>query len=187
LVESILKQMGDFGFMEDKSDKEEDREYVIRLLYQDDFCYTGQVLTGTEIKDGRGVFKWPDYSKFSGHFSNDKACGIGRLILSNGDVYEGEWKPIPEDVEISIFDIFLPIKALFDGLGDFIKFNGSHYAGEWKDGKKNGYGKETWPDGTTYLGYHENNVIQGGGIYTKPNGEVYNGNFENGSRNGDGR
>lgn len=101
--------MEDFCFNEDNSEKELNREYVIKLLYQDDFIYTGQVLKGTEIKDGRGILKWPDYSKFMGHFDNDKAYGQGRLVLANGDVYEGEWKPIPEDVKISIFDQFKPI------------------------------------------------------------------------------
>ena len=34
---------------------------------------------------------WPDKSTFFGYFCNNKANGKGRLIHSDGDVYEGEW------------------------------------------------------------------------------------------------
>jgi hypothetical protein len=28
---------------------------------------------------------------YEGYWENDMACGLGRLIHSDGDVYEGEW------------------------------------------------------------------------------------------------
>lgn len=28
---------------------------------------------------------------YEGNWSNDKACGKGKLIHADGDVYEGEW------------------------------------------------------------------------------------------------
>ncbi len=38
----------------------------------------------------RGIQLWPDGSKFEGYWKNDKANGRGRLIHSDGDVYEGK-------------------------------------------------------------------------------------------------
>lgn len=63
------------------------------------------------------------------------AAGKGRLIHSDGDYYEGDWK---ED------------KAY--GVGVYNHVNGAKYQGEWKEDKQHGTGEETWPDGASYKG-----------------------------------
>ena len=51
--------------------------------------------------DRLGSFYSVDDNKFEGFWKNDNAKGRGRLIHSDGDVYEGEWKESPE---YGIFD-----------------------------------------------------------------------------------
>jgi hypothetical protein len=66
------------------------------------------------------------------------ANGKGRLIHSDGDVYEGEW---------------LNDKA--HGKGTYIHMDGAKYTGEWREDKQHGFGVETWPDGARYEGNYE--------------------------------
>mmetsp|Transcript_23302 Transcript_23302/g.20677 ORF Transcript_23302/g.20677 Transcript_23302/m.20677 type:complete len:259 (+) Transcript_23302:59-835(+) len=167
LVEEINDQLGDFQFIEDSSIKEEQREYVIRLPSEGGFSYTGQVLKSTEVKEGKGVLKYPDLSVFYGHFNNNIATGSGRLILSTGDVYEGEWRQFP-----NLEDIFKPLKSILHGQGTFLKFISGYYTGEWKQGRKHGFGKEIFEDGSQYSGYYEEGEMTGDGIMVKSDGQV---------------
>ena len=43
------------------------------------------------MRQGFGLQYWPDGSKYHGQWLEDKAHGIGRLILADGYVYWGEW------------------------------------------------------------------------------------------------
>ena len=144
-------------------------------------------MKATGEKDGKGVLKYSDLSVFYGHFRNDKVEGTGRLILSQGDVYEGEWKPVPDEEIINLIAIFCPLKATFHGKGTKIEFNKGHYTGDWENGQKHGYGNEFFSDGSEYNGFYESDLFNGGGIYKKIDGEIYNGNFLNGERSGDGK
>ena len=64
---------------------------------------------------------------------NDKANVRGKLIHSDGDIYEGEW---------------LEDKA--HGYGVYTHIDGAKYEGNWKEDKQDGSGKESWPDGASY-------------------------------------
>ena len=46
------------------------------------------------------------------------------------------------------------------GFGEIILANGEKYEGEYKYGKKDGYGKYTYPDGKINEGIFENPSIQ---------------------------
>ena len=41
------------------------------------------------------------------------------------------------------------------------------------EGKKNGHGKFTWPDGSIFEGELKNNTIEGTGKFRWPNGKTY--------------
>jgi hypothetical protein len=58
------------------------------------------------------------------------------------------------------------------------------YQGEWKGGKPNGYGKETYPGGSTYTGEFQNDKRHGLGIYVFSKGSVYAGAWCNGLQDG---
>ncbi|CAI2362057.1 unnamed protein product [Moneuplotes crassus] len=183
VVDGINEQLGDFQFIDDTPENEQNREYTVRLNLGNGYSYTGQVLKATKVMDGKGVIKYPDLSVFSGHFKNNCAAGLGRLILSTGDVYEGEWAEAHHPPDDSPFMI---LKSWPHGEATFIKLNGDHYSGEWSKGMKCGYGKQAFQDGSEYNGYYENDMMNGGGILRSPDGQTYNGNFVNGVKEGDG-
>jgi hypothetical protein len=54
--------------------------------------YEGEWDLKGEIPDGEGTKVWPDGSIYVGMFRAGLAHGKGRLIHSDGDVYEGDWK-----------------------------------------------------------------------------------------------
>eukprot|EP01022_Parablepharisma_sp_SALTPOND_P012973 TRINITY_DN1691_c0_g1_i1.p2 TRINITY_DN1691_c0_g1~~TRINITY_DN1691_c0_g1_i1.p2 ORF type:complete len:424 (+),score=44.61 TRINITY_DN1691_c0_g1_i1:5377-6648(+) len=111
-------------------------------------------------REGRGIQIWPDGSKYTGYWRNDKANGKGRLIHADGDVYEGQW---------------LNDKA--HGHGTYIHVDGSLYKGEWKEDKQHGYGVETWADGATYEGNYEHGKKHGIGKFKWVDGSTYEGQF----------
>jgi len=52
--------------------------------------YTGQYVAN--LKDGEGVFQYPDGSKYQGNWRHDKRHGDGVYWYPNGDIYSGEWR-----------------------------------------------------------------------------------------------
>ena len=62
-----------------------------------------------------------------------------------------------------------------------LKLGAATYEGEVKNGKANGIGIFTFPDGSTYEGKVKKNKIHGKGKYTDSNGIVYEGKFRFGS------
>ena len=61
------------------------------------------------------------------------ANGQGRLIHSDGDVYEGSWK-----------------NDKSHGYGIYYHADGSSYCGEWEEDLQHGYGVEKWVNSYTY-------------------------------------
>jgi hypothetical protein len=55
-----------------------------------------------------------------------------------------------------------------------------------KEGVKNGHGKYTWPDGSSYVGEYLDDKKHGKGTMTFANGDVYTGAFVWGSMAGEG-
>ena len=53
-------------------------------------------LTHTEfangLRNGKGIYKYPDNSVYEGEYKNDKKHGKGIFRYSNGDVYDGSYK-----------------------------------------------------------------------------------------------
>ncbi len=63
---------------------------------------------------------------------------------------------------------------------------GTRYVGEWQDGKKQGHGTYTWPDGDEYVGEWRDGKKHGQGTYTWPDGDEYVGEWKNGQEHGQG-
>ena len=57
-----------------------------------------------------------------------------------------------------------------NGQGTFTLPDGRKYVGELKDGEPNGQGTETFPDGDKYVGKWKNGEYHGQGTYTYPDG-----------------
>jgi hypothetical protein len=80
-------------------------------------------------------------------FEDDRACGIGTLIYSNGDVYEGSWDQDQRH-----------------GFGKFVSVHNGQsvmYEGGWKDGIKEGRGKLTFANGDYFEGKWVKGLLDG--------------------------
>jgi hypothetical protein len=54
------------------------------------------------------------------------------------------------------------------------------YEGDWKAGKPDGFGKETYPDGSSYTGRFQHDLRQGAGTYTAGDKVEYPGFWRDG-------
>ena len=64
--------------------------------------------------------------------------------------------------------------------------DGTIYKGEFKEGNRNGHGTVNFPDGTIYEGEFKEGELNGHGTVNFPNGSKYEGEFKDGRRNGHG-
>ena len=67
---------------------------------------------------------------------------------------------------------------VWKGFGD--KDTHRVYKGEWKNGKPNGLGVMTYPDGHKYVGEWKNGKYNGQGTFSWSNGNKYVGEFKDG-------
>ena len=74
-----------------------------------------------------------------------------------------------------------------NGTGTFTWPNGMMYVGEWRDDMSNGTGTFTWPDGGRYVGEFRDGKYHGTGTYTWPDGRRYVGEWRDGKQNGTGK
>ena len=149
----------------------------IKFIYRDKIknkivfsIYQGECKKGTQIRHGRGLFKWVDGEKFIGYWVNDKREGKGINCYKNGNLYEGMYKDGKKE-----------------GKGRYEWKNGDIYEGEWKNGVKEGEGIYYCSNGDIYRGSFVNDKISGKGVYTWKNEVQYVGEFKNNNINGFGR
>ena len=76
---------------EQELSKKEDMEETSGVQC-DDGVYRGQLIPGTNTREGVGMIAFEDMSIYEGEWSNDKPHGKGRHYMSNGDLYEGEYE-----------------------------------------------------------------------------------------------
>ena len=143
------------------------------------------------IKDGFGIQKWFDGSKFVGYFKDSKSNGLGRFVDDENNYLFGNFI----DDQIEGFGIYHNKNGtsymgewsndLQDGIGIENWKDGSFYSGEFSEGKKNGLGHYIWSDGSEYRGEWKNNGLNGYGIYSYANKKkVYYGEWDNTMMNG---
>ena len=60
------------------------------------------------------------------------------------------------------------------------------YAGNYNNGKRDGIGKMSFPDGSKYFGEWSKNQMHGEGTYKYNNGDIYSGAWDNGQKSGAG-
>ncbi|HEY8612590.1 MAG TPA: hypothetical protein VIL69_15045 [Roseomonas sp.] len=106
-----------------------------------------------------------------GAFTAGRVNGPGMRILSNGDLYNGE---------------FRDGRASGRGVLQFRGSDGSTYEGEFRDDLPSGQGTRTWRNGARYAGRWVAGVPHGVGTMNYGNGTSYAGGWQNGQRNGTG-
>lgn len=95
--------------------------------------------------------------------------GEGKAVLSNGDIYIGEWND-----------------GRLDGIGVLMKVNHSRYHGQFKQNQMHGYGKLTFinKEIVTMEGFWDHNLLNGESIITYKDGSKYVGTIKNFLREG---
>merc|ERR1712100_490914 len=119
--------------------------------------YTGAYVAN--LKDGEGVFEYPDGSKYQGNWRHDKRHGDGVYWYANGDIYSGEWK-----------------FGTKHGRGTFIHAeSNAKLIGTYVDGK---YVKGKWVmSDATYTGGYKDNKPFGPGQFVFGNGNRQDGQY----------
>lgn len=162
---------------------------VIETLFPDPEPIIQSGCLEGNCEDGKGMYAYPDGSKYEGEFENSKPNGEGVLTYPNEDFYFGYFKD-----------------GLKDGKGTFHYADNTKTTGEWRrgeyignslieDGKvgcvegdcKNGNGTYIYKDGAAkFIGTFSNGMPDGDGTIFYANGESYKGEWALGSFNGEG-
>ena len=108
-------------------------------------------------------------NQYIGSLVDNKPHGKGKMNLSDGSVYEGQWERGSK------------IK------GKMTFANGAVYEGDWKWNQRSGKGTYTWNSGKVYEGDWKFDRISGKGKMKYKNGNVYEGDWEDHKRNGKGK
>jgi hypothetical protein len=144
-------------------------------------------------KNGLGKLIKEDGSVYFGFFSENKFDGQGVLIRENGDYYLGTWKSGTAEGKGQIVLSSQGIKFegnfqdnLREGYGEESYSDGSVYKGNYKNNEKDGEGTYTWPDRTVYTGSFKCSMLHGYGEMTWTDGRSYKGNFSENKLHGKG-
>ncbi|MGH1440599.1 MAG: C13 family peptidase [Cellvibrionaceae bacterium] len=157
------------------------------ITFGDDRVYKGEVNNGKA--NGQGILTF-GAGEYIGEFKDNQFDGTGKLVRTNGDIYEGGFK-----------------ENLFDGEGLFTSASGKIYkgrfekgsiidVGDYRDGQASYTGEfKQWAfhglgdysdDTQSYQGQFADNVFNGSGEYKNNKGETYSGEFVNGLYHGEG-
>ena len=97
--------------------------------------YKGQFKNG--LKEGQGLYSWPDGAWYDGQFQSDRENGFGTYHFSNGDEYIGNF-----------------FNGRLHGNGTYTwASGGAKYVGEHVMDARTGYGKIIYKDGAEFEGY----------------------------------
>jgi hypothetical protein len=107
---------------------------------------------------------------YEGNIRNSTFNGKGKLILSNGIIYEGDF-----------------VDGEKSGSGTIFYPDGTVYEGQIEKGELKGKGKMTWKNRYEYEGDFKFNKFIGNGILKGPSGDVYEGEFVNNLFHGNGK
>ena len=122
-------------------------------------------------ENGRGTYRYPDGSEYSGDFRSAKMHGQGTYVYAGrGEKYVGEWR-----------------NGVINGQGTYYYRSGNRYDGEWRNGRKQGQGTYLYAGrGDKYVGNFANDQPSGQGVYYYSNGDRYEGEWRSGRKHGQG-
>lgn len=127
--------------------------------FQGGCLYSGARDAETRRPHGLGAMLFGGEScVYVGEWAQGRRHGVGRMVWSNRDQYEGCW----EDDTMC-------------GQGEFMRADGSNYKGSWKDGRPQGEGQMVHTSGRQYEGNWVQGKIDGTGAFRFESGAVYDG------------
>ena len=132
------------------------------------------------------------YSKNVNYFKESIAYPIKNKIDADIEkvfsrINNGEDVILKSDIEGSEYEVIDQILKFSNRIDMLIfefhwiyKADKTKYIGQFKDGKFDGQGTYTYPDGTKYIGQFKDGLPNGQGTYTYPDGIKYTGQFKDG-------
>lgn len=139
----------------------------------------------SNIEESKAIF--PD-GEYFGKMENGIANGLGKMIYTDGSIFNGEWK----NGEINGNGCWIGTKkdtitgefqnGLMHGYAESTSAYGEYY-GSWENGKKSGIGSFFYGDGSVYDGSWEDNKKEGLGEIFISNGDSYDGYWSHNKRN----
>ena len=136
--------------------------------YSNGSVYYGQLDEIFE-RTGTGKLVLANGDVYEGEFAGDRLYGKGKYTFANGDVYEGDF-----------------VRNVKHGSGKYVYADGEIYEGGFAEDEREGEGKMTRPDGSSYTGSYHLGLRHGKGRYEYANGDVYEGDFAEDMRHGTG-
>lgn len=169
VVRKVEERLGNFPFDDQYVNDGVAKTVVGPYEIEAGIFYYGHWNPAAGERHGFGMQIWPDGSKYTGYWKNDRTNGRGRLIHHDGSVYVGEWKD-----------------DMAQGMGEYTENNGMKYTGQWANDKEEGrgngsskfVGREEWPDGTVYEGEYKNGMKNGKGRFVWIDGSSCEGTFK---------
>lgn len=128
-----------------------------------------QCISG-DCQNGVGTYRYADKSQYVGRFANGQREGKGKLMLSNGNTYEGQFT-----------------RNRIQGEGVMNYKNGDRYVGQWSSDQPNGKGKYYFKSRERYEGDFVNGEFDGQGTMYYPDGAYYTGAWKGNRKNGYGK
>ena len=121
---------------------------------------------------GKCRIKWKSGNLFDGELIDNKLNGNGYMIWNDkNEKYTGRWENNLQNG--------LGIHIWYDNKLSNHKFFRDRYVGQWKEGKRDGYGKFFYSNGSTYEGYWRNDKKEGFGILSFQDRTKILGTFKN--------
>jgi hypothetical protein len=138
--------------------------FAIRCSSAQKSCVDG------ECENGMGVQEIADGTSYLGNFESSERGGLGKLIYSNQDSFDGNFEANQKQ-----------------GRGIYRYTNGHRYEGNYSKDVRTGPGKYFYSEIEYFEGNYEEGYRSGTGIYIYPNGDRFEGLYRLGKRNGPGK
>ena len=121
---------------------------------------------------GKCRINWKSGNLFDGELVDNKLNGNGYMVWNDkNEKYTGRWENNLQNG--------LGIHIWYDNKLSNNKFFRDRYVGQWKEGKRDGYGKFFYSNGSIYEGYWKNNKKEGFGILSFQDRTKILGTFKN--------
>ena len=143
--------------------------------------------------DGIGTMVHTNGDVYEGEWKFGRMVGKGTYKFANGSLYEGDWKlSVKEGTGTFKFahgDVYTGDwkNGEMEGQGVYKWIQGGYYDGGWKAGRKDGQGFQMWSDGCTFDGQWKAGKASGKGLMKYDDGDAYEGQCLEGKKHGDGK
>ncbi len=152
--------------------------------------YTGTILPLTSVTHGNGTLRWNVGAVYIGDWQHGKHHGQGVYLNAEDDIYQGGWKDdmyhcgscvSSSDIESKFTNTTTTTTTTTNLLNSadsiMLWADGRWYQGGFYQGKRHGYGRQSWPFGAQYQGAFEHDKRQGYGVYVYADGRKYTGMY----------